>query len=132
MLRDQPCGNKSGEKRPEKTGQGAGQVTRRVEPHDSAVEREDERPPRACRQDKDRVAQACPTPGHSQHGAFTKRPGTLTNDFFVNLLDMRTEWKATSEAKDVFEGRDHATGGFVKDFVGAWTKVMNLDRYDLA
>jgi catalase-peroxidase len=103
--------------------------------------------------------------GQSQHGVFTKRPGTLTNDFFVNLLDMRTEWKATSEAKDVFEGRDRATGklkwtgtrvdlvfgsnsqlraiaevyacddskeAFVKDFVAAWTKVMNLDRYDLA
>ena len=100
-----------------------------------------------------------------QHGVFTKRPGTLTNDFFVNLLDMRTEWKATSEAEDVFEGRDRATGElkwtgtrvdlifgsnsqlralaevyacddskekFVKDFVAAWTKVMNLDRYDLA
>ncbi|HEY3909557.1 MAG TPA: catalase/peroxidase HPI [Stellaceae bacterium] len=103
--------------------------------------------------------------GQSQHGVFTKRPETLTNDFFVNLVDMRTEWKATSEAKDVFEGRDRATGKlkwtgtrvdlvfgsnsqlralaevyacgdskekFVKDFVAAWTKVMNLDRYDLA
>ena len=101
----------------------------------------------------------------SQHGVFTKRPGTLTNDFFVNLLDMRTEWKATSEAKDVFEGRDRATGEpkwtgtrvdlifgshsqlralaevyacedsqekFVRDFVAAWNKVMNLDRFDLA
>ena len=48
--------------------------------------------------------------GQSQHGVFTKRPGTLTNDFFVNLLDMGTEWKSTSEAKDVFEGRDRATG----------------------
>ena len=48
--------------------------------------------------------------GQSQHGVFTKRPGTLTNDFFVNLLDMGTEWKATSEAEDVFEGRDRATG----------------------
>jgi catalase-peroxidase len=103
--------------------------------------------------------------GQSQHGVFTKRPGTLTNDFFVNLLDMRTEWKATSEAKDVFEGRDRATGkpkwtgtrvdlvfgsnaqlralaevyacddsqeAFVRDFVAAWNKVMNLDRFDLA
>ena len=103
--------------------------------------------------------------GQSQHGVFTKRPGTLTNDFFVNLLDMGTEWKAVSEAEDVFEGRDRATGElkwtgtrvdlvfgshsqlralaevyacgdskekFVHDFVAAWTKVMNLDRYDLA
>ena len=103
--------------------------------------------------------------GQSQHGVFTKRPGTLTNDFFVNLLDMGTVWKAVSEAQEVFEGRDRATGelkwtgtrvdlifgshsqlravaevyacgdskeAFVKDFVAAWTKVMNLDRYDLA
>ena len=103
--------------------------------------------------------------GQSQHGVFTKRPETLTNDFFVNLLDMRTEWKATSEAKDVFEGRDRATGklkwtgtrvdlifgshsqlralaevhacddsqaAFVRDFVAAWNKVMNLDRFDIA
>jgi catalase-peroxidase len=103
--------------------------------------------------------------GQSQHGVFTKRPETLTNDFFVNLLDMRTEWKATSEAKDVFEGHDRATGklkwtgtrvdlvfgsnaqlralaevyacddsqeAFVRDFVAAWNKVMNLDRFDLA
>jgi catalase-peroxidase len=103
--------------------------------------------------------------GQSQHGVFTKRPETLTNDFFVNLVDMRTEWKATSEAKDVFEGRDRTTGKlewtgtrvdlifgsnsqlralaevyacvdsqekFVCDFVAAWTKVMNLDRFDLA
>jgi catalase-peroxidase len=103
--------------------------------------------------------------GQSQHGVFTKRPGTLTNDFFVNLLDMGTVWKAVSEAEDVFEGRDRATNepkwtgtrvdlvfgsnsqfraiaevyacddskeAFVKDFVAAWTKVMNLDRYDLA
>lgn len=101
----------------------------------------------------------------SQHGVFTKQPETLTNDFFVNLLDMRTEWKAVSEARDVFEGRDRTTGElkwtgtrvdlvfgsnsvlralaevyasadgqerFVKDFVAAWTKVMNLDRFDLA
>ena len=99
----------------------------------------------------------------SPHGVFTKRPETLTNDFFVNLLDMRTEWKATSEA-DVFEGYDRASGErkwtgtrvdlifgsnselralaevygsadapakFVADFVAAWTKVMNADRFDL-
>ena len=48
--------------------------------------------------------------GQSQHGVFTKRPETLTNDFFVNLLDMGTEWKAVSDAKDVFEGRDRKTG----------------------
>ncbi len=103
--------------------------------------------------------------GNSQHGVFTKRPETLTNDFFVNLLDMGTEWKAVSDAKDVFEGRDRATGelrwtgtgvdlifgsnsqlralaevyacddskeAFVRDFVAAWNKVMNLDRFDLA
>ena len=103
--------------------------------------------------------------GQTQHGVFTKRPGTLTNDFFVNLLDMRTAWKAASEAGDVFEGRDRATGElkwtgtrvdlifgsnsqlralaevygcedsqqkFVHDFVAAWNKVMNLDRFDLA
>jgi catalase-peroxidase len=103
--------------------------------------------------------------GSSKHGVFTDKPGTLTNDFFVNLLDMGTEWKATSEAKDVFEGRDRKTGEvrwtgtrvdlvfgsnaqlralaevhasadalekFVGDFVAAWTKVMNLDRFDLA
>jgi catalase-peroxidase len=103
--------------------------------------------------------------GGTKHGVFTKRPGTLTNDFFVNLLDMGTEWKATSDAKDVFEGHDRKTGAlkwtgtrvdlvfgsnsllralaevyassdaqakFVQDFVAAWTKVMNLDRYDLA
>jgi catalase-peroxidase len=102
--------------------------------------------------------------GHSKHGVFTKRPGTLTNDFFVNLLDMRTKWEASS-TEGVFEGRDRATGeikwtgtrvdlvfgsnsqlraiaevyacddskkAFVKDFVAAWNKVMNLDRYDLA
>ena len=101
----------------------------------------------------------------SQHGVFTKRPQTLTNDFFVNLLDMATVWKAVSEADDVFEGRDRLSGdlkwlgtradlvfgsnsqlralaevyasadaehGFVQDFVAAWTKVMNLDRFDLA
>jgi catalase-peroxidase len=103
--------------------------------------------------------------GGTKHGVFTKRPGTLTNDFFVNLLDMGTEWKATSDAKDVFEGHDRKTGAlkwtgtrvdlvfgsnsllralsevyassdaqakFVQDFVAAWAKVMNLDRYDLA
>jgi catalase-peroxidase len=103
--------------------------------------------------------------GASQHGVFTKRPEALTNDFFANLLDMGTEWRATSEAKDVFEGRDRKTGAvkwtgtrvdlvfgsnaqlralaevygssdaqekFVRDFVAAWTKVMNLDRFDLA
>jgi catalase-peroxidase len=103
--------------------------------------------------------------GQSPHGIFTKRPGTLTNDFFVNLLDMGTTWKATSEAEDVFEGRDRATGElkwtgtrvdlvfgsnsqlralaevyasadsrqkFVRDFVAAWDKVMNLDRFDIA
>ncbi|SDC66648.1 catalase-peroxidase [Cupriavidus sp. YR651] len=102
--------------------------------------------------------------GKSQHGVFTKRPGTLTNDFFVNLLDMGTEWKALSEEKDVFEGSDRKTGAprwtgtrvdlvfgsnselravsevyggsdaqekFVQDFVAAWNKVMNLDRFDL-
>ena len=103
--------------------------------------------------------------GQSKHGVFTKRPESLTNDFFVNLLDMGTEWKATSDAKDVFEGRDRKTGAvkwtgtrvdlvfgsnsqlralaevygssdaqqkFVEDFVAAWNKVMNLDRFDLA
>ncbi|MDH4007828.1 MAG: catalase/peroxidase HPI, partial [Desulfuromonadales bacterium] len=100
----------------------------------------------------------------SQHGVFTRRPEALTNDFFVNLLDMGTTWKATSEADDVFEGRDRASGElkwtgtridlifgsnsqlravaevygcedsqelFLRDFVAAWDKVMNLDRYDL-
>jgi catalase-peroxidase len=103
--------------------------------------------------------------GRSQHGVFTKRSQTLTNDFFVNLLDFGTTWKATSEAQDVFEGRDRKTGElkwtgtrvdlifgsnsqlralaevygcgdshakFVHDFVAAWDKVMNLDRFDLA
>ena len=103
--------------------------------------------------------------GKSRHGVFTKRPETLTNDFFVNLLDMSTTWKATSEDEDVFEGRDRISGElkwtgtrvdlifgsnsqlralaevygsadahkkFVQDFVTAWTKVMNLDRFDLA
>jgi catalase-peroxidase len=103
--------------------------------------------------------------GQSKHGVFTKRPGVLTNDFFVNLLDMGTEWKAASEARDIFEGRDRKTGAakwtgtrvdlvfgsnsvlralaevygsadakekFVRDFVSAWTRVMHLDRFDLA
>jgi catalase-peroxidase len=101
----------------------------------------------------------------SKHGVFTNRPETLTNDFFVNLLDMNTKWQASPKSDGVFEGRDHATGeikwtgarvdlifgsnsqlraiaefyacddskeAFVKDFVAAWNKVMNLDRYDLA
>jgi catalase-peroxidase len=102
--------------------------------------------------------------GDSKHGALTKRPGALTNDFFVNLLDMDVEWKPTSDAKDLYEGRDRKSGAakwtatradlvfgsnaqlralaevyassdaqkkFVADFVNAWHKVMNLDRYDL-
>ncbi|MFJ4864684.1 MULTISPECIES: catalase/peroxidase HPI [unclassified Streptomyces] len=101
----------------------------------------------------------------SPHGVFTDRPEALTNDFFVNLLDMGTQWKASESAENVFEGRDHATGDvkwtatavdlvfgshaqlralcevyaskdagekFVRDFVSAWDKVMNLDRFDLA
>ncbi|NVN92486.1 MAG: catalase/peroxidase HPI [Desulfuromonadales bacterium] len=103
--------------------------------------------------------------GQSQHGVFTKRPGVLTNDFFVNLLDMGTAWKAASETGDLFEGRDRQNGElkwsatridlifgsnsqlralaevygsgdsqekFLHDFVAAWSKVMNLDRFDLA
>jgi len=103
--------------------------------------------------------------GGSQHGVFTKRPGTLTNDFFVNLLDMGTNWKSVSDAEDTFEGHDRVTGErkwtgtrvdlvfgsnsqlralaevyasadskekFTRDFVAAWNKVMNLDRFDLA
>jgi catalase-peroxidase len=103
--------------------------------------------------------------GQSQHGVFTDRPETLTNDFFMNLLDMGTEWTASASAENVFEGRDRATGEvkwtatavdlvfgsnsqlraisevyacddakekFVRDFVAAWDKVMNLDRFDLA
>jgi catalase-peroxidase len=102
---------------------------------------------------------------HSGHGVFTHTPETLTNDFFVNLLDMNTKWSATSEAADLFEGRDRTTGApkwtatrvdlafgsnaelralaevyasddakekFVHDFVAAWAKVMNLDRFDIA
>ena len=101
----------------------------------------------------------------NKHGVFTKKPGTLSNDFFVNLLDMSTVWKPVSDAQDVFEGRDRKTGAvkwtgtrvdlifgshsqlrafaevyacsdskaqFVKDFVAAWTKVMNADRFDIA
>ena len=103
--------------------------------------------------------------GQSQNGVFTKRPGVLTTDFFVNLLDMATEWKPTSSDANLFEGRDRATGAikwtatrvdlvfgsdsrlralaevygsadagkkFVHDFVAAWNKVMNLDRFDVA
>jgi catalase-peroxidase len=103
--------------------------------------------------------------GQSRHGVFTQRPGTLTNDFFVNLLDMRTKWQKSVAAEGVLEGRDRTTGElkwtgtvvdlvfgsnsqlralaevyacsdsqqkFVRDFVAAWNKVMNLDRFDLA
>jgi len=103
--------------------------------------------------------------GNTQYGVFTKRPEVLTNDFFVNLLDMSTIWKPTSEDKETFEGCDRTTGTlkwtatrvdlifgsnaelralaevygsadagekFVKDFINAWNKVMNLDRFDLA
>jgi len=103
--------------------------------------------------------------GKSQHGVFTKRPETLTNDFFVNLLDMGTTWKPTAGDETVFEGRDRGTGElkwtstsvdlifgsnsqlraiaevyacddsqemFLHDFVSAWNKVMNADRFDLA
>jgi catalase-peroxidase len=102
--------------------------------------------------------------GQSKHGVFTDRPGVLSNDFFVNLLDMGTAWVPTSEARDVFEGRDRKSGKakwtatrvdlvfgsnsqlralaevyaqddakdkFVRDFVAAWNKVMNLDRFDV-
>ena len=101
----------------------------------------------------------------SNHGVFTSKPGTLTNDFFVNLLDMRTQWQPSATAEGIYEGRDRATGQvkwtgtrvdlvfgsnsqlralaevyacsdasqtFVRDFVAAWSKVMNLDRFDLA
>jgi catalase-peroxidase len=103
--------------------------------------------------------------GQSQLGVFTKRPGTLTNDFFVNLLDMNTKWQKSDTSENVLEGRNRASGelkgtgtvvdlifgsnsqlralaevyassdaeqAFVDDFVAAWTKVMNLDRFDLA
>jgi len=103
--------------------------------------------------------------GGSAHGVLTDRPETLTNDFFVNLLDMSTEWKPSVETENVYEGRDRTTGEvkrtataadlvfgsnsqlraisevyasddskekFVRDFVAAWDKVMNLDRFDLA
>ncbi len=103
--------------------------------------------------------------GGSPYGVFTQRPGTLSNDFFVNLLDMRTQWRRAADADGVLEGRDRATGAlkwtgtvvdlvfgsnaqlralaeyyasedsksaFVHDFVAAWNKVMNLDRFDLA
>jgi len=103
--------------------------------------------------------------GGAKHGVFTTKPGALSNDFFVNLLDMGTAWTPVSDAKDVFEGRDRKTGKprwtatrvdlafgssselralaevyasadaremFVRDFVSAWTKVMNLDRFDVA
>ena len=102
--------------------------------------------------------------GQSKHGVLTRRPGTLTNDFFVNLLDISTEWKPSASAANVYEGRDRAAGAvkwtgtavdlvfgshsqlralaevyaqedskekFVRDFVAAWNKVMNLDRFDL-
>jgi catalase-peroxidase len=102
--------------------------------------------------------------GQSAYGVFTKRPGTLSNDFFVNLLDMNTKWQKSATSEDVLEGRDRATGDlkwtgtvvdlvfgsnsqlralaefyacadsqqvFVRDFVAAWSKVMNLDRFDL-
>jgi catalase-peroxidase len=103
--------------------------------------------------------------GHTQHGVFTKRPETLTNDYFVNLLDMGTKWEKSASERGVLEGRDRKTGElkgtatvvdlvfgsnsqlralaevyassdasetFAKDFVAAWTKVMNADRFDLA
>jgi catalase-peroxidase len=102
--------------------------------------------------------------GQTRHGVFTRRPGTLTNDYFVNLLDMDTEWKQAAKDTDVFEGRDRKSGEvkwtgtrvdlvfgsnaqlraqaevygssdgekkFVRDFIAAWSKVMNLDRFDL-
>jgi catalase-peroxidase len=100
----------------------------------------------------------------SKHGVFTDKPGTLTNDFFVNLLDMETEWSAVDESEKAFEGKDRSSGEvkwtgtradlvfgshaelralsevyaqsdngkkFINDFVAAWDKVMNLDRFDL-
>ena len=101
---------------------------------------------------------------HSGHGVFTKRPGVLTNDFFVNLLDMSTVWEPTDETNEIFEGHDRKTGKlkwtasradlifgsnselrslaevygssdaqekFIKDFISAWNKVMNLDRFEI-
>jgi catalase-peroxidase len=103
--------------------------------------------------------------GQSEHGVFTKRTEILTNDFFVNLLDMKTMWQKSAASEGVLDGRDRVTGelkwtgtvvdlvfgsnsqlravaevyansdaqqAFVRDFVAAWNKVMNLDRYDLA
>jgi catalase-peroxidase len=103
--------------------------------------------------------------GNTEHGVFTKRVGTLSNDFFVNLLDMRNEWKPAAGSKDLFEAKNRKTGAleytgtradlvfgshsqlralaevyaskdaqekFVKDFVAAWDKVMNLDRFDVS
>ena len=103
--------------------------------------------------------------GQASHGVFTQRPGTLSNDFFVNLLDMSTQWQPSKSTADVLEGRDRKTGAvrwtatradlvfgsnsqlraiaeayacddakaaFVRDFVEAWSKVMDLDRFDLA
>jgi catalase-peroxidase len=103
--------------------------------------------------------------GQSSHGVFTQRPGTLSNDFYVNLLDMSTQWQPSATAPGVLEGRDRGTGAlrwtatradlvfgsnsqlraiaevyacddakatFVRDFVAAWSKVMELDRFDLA
>jgi catalase-peroxidase len=103
--------------------------------------------------------------GHAQHGVFTRRPGTLSPDFFTNLLDMRTAWQKSANQPGVFEGRDRKSGElrwtatiadlvfgsnaqlralsevyasrdgeaqFVSDFIAAWTKVMDLDRFDLA
>ena len=103
--------------------------------------------------------------GQSKHGVFTKRPETLSNDFFVNLLDMNTKWQKSAKSEGVLEGHDRATGklkwtgtvvdlvfgsnsqlralaevyacddsqqAFVRDFAAAWSKVMNLDRFDLA
>jgi catalase-peroxidase len=103
--------------------------------------------------------------GRSKHGVLTKRPGALTNDFFVNLLDMATAWQPQTDAGDVFEGRDRTTGELrwtatrvdlvfgsnsqlralaevyasadgedklVRDFAAAWSKVMDLDRFDIA
>src|SRR5205085_6720879 len=103
--------------------------------------------------------------GQTKHGVFTNRPETLSNDFFVNLLDMSTKWERSATSDGVYEGRDRSTGqskwtatrvdlvfgshsqlralaevyasndskeAFARDFAAAWTKVMNLDRYDLA